>query len=32
VAVVVAGLFLSSAWSIIRDARADLRAAGVAHL
>lgn len=32
VAVVVAGLFLSSAWSIIRDARADLRAAGVASL
>lgn len=27
VAVVVAGLFLSSAWSIVRDARADLRTA-----
>ena len=27
VAVVIAGLFLQSAWSIIRDARADLRAA-----
>ena len=28
VAVVIAGLFLQSAWSIIRDARADLRPAG----
>jgi Co/Zn/Cd efflux system component len=28
VAIVIAGLFLQSAWSIVRDARADLRVAG----